>query len=181
MMIKLLLQLFWQFFHIGIFSFGGGYATLPFLYYISEHFHWYSTSQLTNMLALSSVTPGPVGINMATFTGFTTSGIIGALTATSAIILPSLIFVFFVSKIIDKFQNNIYVKNTIKTLKSVGCALLTCVAVKLLFNSNLNLIGSIILLFFLISAFLQKKDPIFYLSAGAIVGIIAGYLNLIGV
>ena len=97
----LYLQLFLQFFHVGVFSFGGGYATLPFLYDIAEKYHWYSSKQLTDMLAISSITPGPVGVNMATFAGFTTSGILGALIATSAIVLPSFIIVTIVSKLLD--------------------------------------------------------------------------------
>lgn len=178
---SLYLQLFLQFFHIGVFSFGGGYATLPFLYRISEEFHWYSISQLTNMLALSSVTPGPIGINMATFTGFSTSGITGSLIATTAIILPSIIFVIIVSKIIDKFRDNPYIKNITKTLKAVGCALLTSVLLKLLLSSNLGLIGVIILSVFIITSFINKKDPLFYLGTGALIGLALGCLNLIGV
>lgn len=84
-MTNIYLLLFIQFFKIGVFSFGGGYATLPFLYDIAEKFHWYGISQLTDMLAVSSLTPGPVGVNMATYAGFTTSGVIGALTATFAV------------------------------------------------------------------------------------------------
>ena len=101
-MSNLYLQLFLQFFHVGIFSFGGGYATLPFLYNIANNFHWYTTKQLTDMLAIASITPGPVGINVATFAGFTTSGILGAIIATTAIILPSFIIVTIVSRMLDK-------------------------------------------------------------------------------
>lgn len=175
------LKLFLQFFHIGLFSFGGGYATLPFLYDIAEKFHWYSIAQLTNMLALSSVTPGPVGINMATFSGYTTIGVFGALLATISIVLPSLIFVTIVSKIIDKFKTNSYVNNVIKTLKPAGCALLTAVLIKLLFTSKLHLIGIIILVLFIISASLKKREPLFYLGLSAAIGIVCGYLNFIGV
>ena len=64
---NLFIQLFLQFFHVGVFSFGGGYATLPFLYDIAEKYHWYSAKQLTDMLAISSITPGPIGVNVATF------------------------------------------------------------------------------------------------------------------
>ena len=103
---KLLIQLFLQFFHVGVFSFGGGYATLPFLYDIAEKFHWYTSKQLTDMLAISSITPGPVGVNVATFAGFTTKGILGALIATTAVILPSFIIVTIVSKVLDKFRTN---------------------------------------------------------------------------
>jgi chromate transporter len=175
------LKLFLQFFHIGLFSFGGGYATLPFLYDIVEKFHWYSVSQLTNMIALSSVTPGPIGINMATFAGFTTTGILGSLIATASIVLPSLIFVTVVSKIIDKFKTNSYVNNVIRTLKPAGCALLTAVFIKLLFTSKLHLIGIILLVVFIISACMKKREPLFYLGLSAIIGIICGYLNIIGV
>ena len=181
MLSSLYLKLFLQFFYIGLFSFGGGYATLPFLYDIAEKFHWYSISQLTNMIALSSVTPGPIGINMATFAGFTTSGILGALIATTSIVLPSLIFVTVVSKIIDKFKTNPYVNNVIKTLKPAGCALLTAVLIKLLFSTNLHLIGFILLIVFIISACIKKREPLFYLGISAIIGIVCGYLNFIGV
>ena len=107
---NLYLQLFLQFFHVGVFSFGGGYATLPFLYDIAEKFHWYTPKQLTDMLAISSITPGPVGVNVATFAGFTTSGILGALIATTAVILPSFIIVTIISKALDKFKTNRTVK-----------------------------------------------------------------------
>ena len=175
------IKLFLQFFHIGLFSFGGGYATLPFLYDIAEKFHWYTVSQLTNMLAISSITPGPVGINMATFAGFTTSGVLGSLIATTSIVLPSLIFVTIVSKIIDKFKTNSYVNNIIKTLKPTGCALLSAVFIKLLFTSNLHLIGTVILTAFIISACLKKMDPLFYLGISGLIGIACGYLHIIGV
>ena len=79
-------QLFLEFFRIGLFSFGGGYATLPFLYHISDVYHWYTAKQLSDMLAISSITPGPVGVNVATFAGFTTSGLLGALIATTSVI-----------------------------------------------------------------------------------------------
>ena len=92
----LYLKLFWEFFYIGIFSFGGGYATLPFLYDIVDKYHWYTTKQLSDMIALASVTPGPVGINVATFAGFQTSSVFGALVATCAIVLPSYIIVTIV-------------------------------------------------------------------------------------
>ena len=101
---NLYLQLFGQFFHVGVFSFGGGYATLPFLYDIADKFHWYSSKQLTDMLAVASITPGPIGVNVATFAGFTTSGILGALLATTAVILPSFIIVSIVARVLDKFK-----------------------------------------------------------------------------
>lgn len=180
-MLKLLSQLFLQFFHVGVFSFGGGYATLPFLYDIADKFHWYSAKQLTDMLAISSITPGPVGVNVATFAGFITAGILGSLVATTAIILPSYIIVTIVFKVIDKFRTNRNIKGAIRGLKPAGCALLSAVGIKLLFTSNLHLLGTLILLGFLILSIKKKQDPLFYLGISAILGLIIGHFNWIGV
>ena len=178
---KLFVQLFLQFFHVGVFSFGGGYATLPFLYDIAEKYHWYSAKQLTDMLAISSITPGPVGVNVATFAGFATSGVLGALIATTAIILPSYIIVTIVYKVLDKFRTNRNVKCAIRGLKPAGCALLSAVGIKLLSTSNLHLLGSLILIAFVITSLKKKQDPLFYLGISAILGLVIGYFNWIGV
>ena len=178
---NLFIQLFLQFFHVGVFSFGGGYATLPFLYDIAEKYHWYSAKQLTDMLAISSITPGPIGVNVATFAGFATSGILGSLIATTAIILPSYIIVTIVYKVLDKFRTNRNVKGAIRGLKPAGCALLSAVGIKLLFTSNLHLLGTLILLAFVVASFKQKHDPLFYLGISAVLGLVIGYFNWIGV
>ena len=102
-------QLFWNFLNIGIFAFGGGYATLPFLYHISEAYNWYTFDELSNMIAVSSITPGPIGINMATYAGFKTSGLLGSVIATVSIVLPSLIFAVLISKALKKFRENILI------------------------------------------------------------------------
>ena len=174
-------QLFLQFFHVGVFSFGGGYATLPFLYDIAEKYHWYSAKQLTDMLAISSITPGPIGVNVATFAGFATSGILGSLIATTAIILPSYIIVTIVYKVLDKFRTNRNVKGAIRGLKPAGCALLSAVGIKLLFTSNLHLLGTLILVAFVVASLKQKHDPLFYLGISAVLGLVIGYFNWIGV
>lgn len=175
------IQLFWQFFQIGIFSFGGGYATLPFLYEIADKFHWYSAANLTNMLAISSITPGPVGVNVATFAGFNSAGIFGSLLATTAVILPSFIIVTIVSKMLEKFKTNRYVKGAIKSIKPAGCALLSAVGIRLIFTSNLHLFGTMLLVALIIMSFVRKNDPLVYLGISAIAGLVIGYLNWIGV
>lgn len=177
-MIKLYILLFIQFFHIGFFSFGGGYATLPFLYEISAKYEWFTFSQLSNMLAISSITPGPIGVNMATFSGFTTSGIVGALIATTAIMLPSYIFVTIVYKIFDKFRINKYIQNIVIALKASGCALLFSVFVKLLITSNLHIFGIIILSLFIIFSFIKKLEPLLILFICGALGFISGVINL---
>lgn len=178
---NLYFQLFIQFFHVGLFSFGGGYATLPFLYRIGEEFGWYSDKQLTDMLAVSSITPGPVGVNVATFAGHTTSGLLGALITTTAIILPSFIIATLVFNMLNKFKTNLHVKGAIRAIKPAGCGLLSAVGIKLLFTSNLHLLGTIFLLGLFISTFFKKRDPLFYLGISALFGICLGVFNLIGV
>ncbi len=175
------LQLFWQFFQIGIFSFGGGYATLPFLYVIADKFHWFTTSELTNMLAISSITPGPVGVNVATFAGFNSAGIIGSMLATTAVVLPSFIIVTIVSKTLEKFKTNRFVKSAVKSLKPAGCALLSSVGIKLIFTSNLYLFGTLLLILLIILSFIKKLDPLFYLGISAVAGLILGSINWIGI
>lgn len=172
------INLFLQFFHIGLFSFGGGYATLPFLYHIAEVQKWYTVQQLTDMIAISSITPGPVGVNVATFAGFTTAGILGAFAATTSIILPSYILVIVISKILEQFKTNKNVQAAIYALKPAGCGLLAAVGIDM-FISNTNLIGMAFLgiLFFISTK--QKHDPLFYLGISAIFGILAGFLHLI--
>ena len=178
---KLYLQLFLQFFHVGVFSFGGGYATLPFLYAIAEKFHWYSAKQLTDMLAISSITPGPVGVNVATFAGFATSGVLGSLIATFAIILPSYIIVTIVSKVLDKFKTNRCVKGAVRGIKPAGAALLSAVGIRLIFTSNLHLLGTLLLIALVILNVLKKRDPLITLGVSAVVGLVLGYFNWIGV
>ncbi len=171
------LNLFIQFFHIGLFSFGGGYATLPFLYHIAENQQWYTIKQLTDMIAISSITPGPVGVNVATFAGFTTSGILGALVATTSVILPSYILVIIISKFLEQFETNQNVRAAIYALKPAGCGLLAAVAVDMFIN-NANLPGMFLLAILFFISLKQKHDPLFYLAVSALVGLFAGFLHL---
>ena len=165
------LQLALEFLKIGLFSFGGGYATIPFLYHISQEFHWYSLDELTQMTAVASITPGPVGINVATYAGLKTSGILGALIATISEMLPSLILVLIIAKILKKFSDNFYVKSTIETLKPISCALLASVAIGLLKPEIQDLKAMIILGLLLVLSWKSKKDPLFYIVVAALVGL----------
>lgn len=172
------LKLFLEFFHIGLFSFGGGYATLPFLYHIADVQKWYTTKQLADMIAVSSITPGPIGVNVATFAGFTTAGIAGAAIATCAVILPSLVLIIIISKLLEQFRQNKYVQSVIYTLKPAGCGLLAAVAVDMFINS-IDLCGMILLAALFIASLTEKRDPLFYIAVSAFVGLVAGFFNLI--
>lgn len=171
------LYLFWEFFKIGMFSFGGGYATLPFLYHISEVYGWYTLDELTQMTAIASITPGPVGINVATFAGLKSAGIFGSALATTAEMLPSLFLVIIVSKLLKKFSDNFYVKTAIETLKPVSCALLTSVALGLLKPEIRDVKAMILLALLLLMSWKSKRDPLFYILIAAVVGIVISFVH----
>lgn len=174
-MIFLLLGI--EFFKIGLFSFGGGYATIPFLYHIAQEYGWYTVDELTQMVAVASITPGPVGINVATYAGLKTAGVLGSLFATVTEMIPSLIFVLIVSKLLKKFSDNFYVKAIISTLKPISCALLTSVAIGLLKPSIGDLKGMILLAVLLLMSWKSKKDPLFYIAIAAVVGAILAIIR----
>ena len=158
------IHLFLEFFKIGLFSFGGGYATIPFLYHISQVYNWYSLDELTQMVAVASITPGPVGLKSA--------GVLGSALATTAEMLPSLFLVIIVSKLLKKFSDNFYVKSIIETLKPISCALLTSVAIGLLKPEIKDIKAMILLAALLLISWKSKKDPLFYILISALIGIL---------
>ena len=100
------LQLFLEFFKTGLFAIGGGLATLPFLKQIALRHTWYSVSQLTDMIAVSESTPGPIGINMSTYAGFHAAGVPGAIVSTLSLVLPSYLIILIVSHFMEKFKDS---------------------------------------------------------------------------
>ena len=169
MMIYILLA--YEFFKIGLFSFGGGYATIPFLYHLSEVYGWYSVNELTQMIAVASITPGPVGINVATFAGLKTSGIIGSMLATTSEMIPSFIFVIIVSKILKKFHENFYVRALLDSLKPICCALLAAVSIGLLKPQLFDIKAMILLALLLLISWKSKKSPLFYMVLAGVIGV----------
>lgn len=171
--------LFYEFFKIGLFSVGGGYATIPFLYQLIDEYGWYSAKQLSDMIAVSVLTPGPVGINMATFAGFQTAGIFAAIFATVSIILPTYFIVISVSKALKTFQDNFYVKASLDSLKPAGCGLLTVVGLRLLKNNVTDLWSVAILLGLFVLSFKFKKNPLYYFLIAGFVGVFLHHFSLI--
>lgn len=172
-------KLFYEFFRIGLFSFGGGYATIPFLYHLITLEKWFNAKQLSDMIALSSITPGPVGVNMATFAGFITAGILGSLLATVAIVLPSFFICLIVAKLLEKFRTNPYTQMILYILKPVSCGLLAAAGIRLFIDDNVNIFGLFLFGFFLYLTTKEKRDPMFYLGISAIAGLVLGFFNLI--
>ncbi len=171
-MLITLFHLIIEFFKIGIFSVGGGYATIPFLYHLTNNYNWYTSDQLTNMIAISMLTPGPVGANMATFAGFQTCGIIGGIIATFALVLPSLIFVIIISKLLNKFRANFFVQSVLYALKPAGCGLLTAVGLGFMKEHVTTLPAIILFIFLFVLSFKFKKNPLYYFLIAAVVGIL---------
>ena len=121
----LYLQLFFEFFKTGLFAVGGGMATLPFLYDISDKTHWFTHAQLADMIAVSESTPGPIGVNMATYVGYLTGGIPGAIIATLGLITPSVIVILIVAAFLKAFRDSKYVAGAFYGLRPASTALIT--------------------------------------------------------
>ena len=103
------LRLFYEFFKTGLFAVGGGMATLPFLYNMAEKTGWFTAAQLADMVAVSESTPGPIGVNMATYVGFTTAGVPGAVFATLGLVTPSVLIILIIARVLHQFRQNRYV------------------------------------------------------------------------
>lgn len=119
------LGLFWEFFKVGLFAVGGGMATIPFLMDMSVRTGWFTTSELADMIAVSESTPGPMGVNMATYVGYETAGILGALSSTIGLIAPSVVIILVIARLLLKFHENPLVKTTFSYLRPAVIGLIS--------------------------------------------------------
>lgn len=118
------LRLFWEFFKTGLFSVGGGLATLPFLYDMAATTGWFDPGMVADMLAISESTPGPIGINMATYAGFHTAGVLGGVVATLGLVTPSIIIIVLIAKFLSKVQDHPLVRGAFYGLRPAVTALI---------------------------------------------------------
>jgi chromate transporter len=174
------LQLFWEFFKTGLFAVGGGMATVPFLFDISSRTGWFTASELANMIAISESTPGPIGVNMATYVGFETAGILGGLVATFGLVLPSIIIIVIISCLLSRFSENPIVKTVFKYLRPAVIGLLLYALWQLIPLTFLDASKKILVLPVVAFAALffccqkwKKVHPIIWIGVGAVFGIIA--------
>ncbi|MCQ2497035.1 MAG: chromate transporter [Lachnospiraceae bacterium] len=178
------LQLFIEFFQIGLFAIGGGPATIPFLMDIPNRYDWYEVADVANMLAVSESTPGPIGINMATYAGFNAAGFLGGIVATFSLVLPSLIVIILIAKLLDNFSKNIYVQSSFGMIRPAVTGLIAT-AVYGIFRTALftDAAGEfqfpIVLVIVCMGYFalmnikkLKKIHPAFWILCGAVMGII---------
>ncbi len=186
----ILLQLFYEFLKIGMFAVGGGMATLPFLYNLADKTGWFTQAQVADMLAVSESTPGPVGINMATYVGYTTAGLPGALAATIGVIIPGVVLVILIRAVLDKMRSNRYVDGAFYGLRPASTALIAAAGLLVadvtllhmdLFRQSGRVLDLIDLKSVLLAAVLliftrwvkptKKLHPIVFIAASAVVGI----------
>lgn len=119
-----MLTLFWTFFKIGLFTFGGGYAMIPLIQQEVTSHNWLSEDALLNFIGISEASPGPFAINIATFVGSSQYGFWGAVCATLGVVLPSFIIILLIASIFTKFEQNKYVKGALRGISPVVCALI---------------------------------------------------------
>lgn len=190
-----MLTLCWEFFKAGLFAVGGGLATIPFLYEMSNVYHWFTHEDILNMLAISESTPGAIGINMSTYCGFNTSGVAGGILATLSLALPSIIIILIVARLLKRFGDNRFVKGGFYILRPASTALIAaaafnvCLAVffgveKITFErfthiggvfTQINWLSVVIfavLMVLMNIKKLKKVHPIFFIAACAALGIV---------
>ncbi len=183
----ILLRLYWEFFKTGLFSVGGGLATLPFLTDMGRRTGWFGAQDISNMIAVSESTPGPMGVNMATFVGFQTAGIPGSVIATLGLISPAILTIMLIYRVLDKFRSSPLVERVFYGLRPASTALITaagigvarlCLFREELFHStgvlrNLFNFPLIVLAIAIFAAWKRfKKHPVFYIAAAALVGVV---------
>ncbi len=177
------LILFVEFFKTGLFAIGGGLATVPFLFEIANKYPWFTPSELTDMIAVAESTPGPIGVNMATYAGFSAGGVCGALIATIGLIMPSVIVIMIVAKILAKFKDNKFVNYAFYGIRPAVAGMIIAAWSSLfkmcIINDAFTGINDILYLkelgIFLVFVFFNlktKMNPIYYIIMGAIVGIL---------
>lgn len=178
------IRLFWEFFKTGLFSVGGGMATLPFLYAMSAKTGWFTTAQLADMVAVSESTPGPIGVNMATYVGFTTAGIPGSLIATIGLVTPSVIVILLIAKVLQQFRQNKYVDAAFYGLRPCSVGLIAAagllVAKMAFFGSGaLNWKGIVLAaVLIVLTRFVpkvKKFHPVVFIAFSALAGIVFGF------
>lgn len=173
------LTLFWEFFKIGLFSVGGGLVTIPFLYDLAAKTNWFNPSIIPDMIAISESTPGPLGVNMATYTGFITNGFIAGIIATLGLVTPSIIILLIISRFLNKFKENKTVKKVFYGLRVAVIALVFVIGIDIITetlfitNSYIPKIKELIL-FLVILILMQKTKlhPILFVLISGIIGVL---------
>ena len=190
----ILLRLFWEFFKTGLFAVGGGMATLPFLYDMSARTGWFTQARLADMIAVSESTPGPIGVNMATYVGFETAGIPGAVVATLGLICPSIIIILLIARVLKQFRESKTVDAVFYGLRPCSIALIAAAGLLVARVTFLNqdalaagfnpaellrwkelLLAAVLLVLTRFVEPLKKLHPVVFIALSAAVGILFAF------
>lgn len=185
MNLSLLWTLFIEFFKTGLFALGGGLATIPFLYEMMDKYHWFTTNDLMNMIAVSESTPGAMGVNMATYVGYQAMGnnILGGIITTIGLVTPSIIVICIVAKFLKAFKESHWVQDIFYGLRPAVTAMIATaglgVFVTMVFPESMYSLTSVswihlifFVVLFLISTFYKKMHPILMIVICACIGIL---------
>lgn len=180
------LRLFFAFFKTGLFAVGGGLATIPFLNEMATETRWFTQEFLGDMIAVAESTPGPIGVNVATYAGFTTAGIWGAIIASLGLITPSVIIILIIATMLERFRENRYVQNAFYGIRPAVVGMIASVALDMFLTSVLRIDGSALTQFlanfdwrcpvlffaFLFASRKWKLHPIFYIVIAGMLGVL---------
>ena len=182
-----------EFMKTGLFAVGGGLATIPFLYEIAAKYSWFTNKDILNFIAVAESTPGPVGVNMATYAGFASYGWYGGILSTLSLVFPSVVIILIVAKALDTFQTNKFVLGGFRLLRPASTALISAAGLNVLLvvffdveKITFDMMGSLgsvfthfnwlaLLVFaglFTAIHFLKKVHPLFFILAAAGLGIL---------
>lgn len=187
------LRLFYEFFKVGLFSVGGGLATLPFLYNLSDTMGWFTYSDVTDMIAIAESTPGAIGINMSTYAGYLVAGVPGGIIATLGLVCPSIIVILIIANLLKKFKDNKYVQSAFFGLRPASMAMIAAAGIGVVKVALINIdafkaSGQLTDLFFIpglilavVLYILSKKtkwSPIVLIAISALVGIVFSFAGV---
>ncbi len=181
------LQLFFNFFYVGAFAFGGGYTMIPMFQRIVTEYGWLSLESFTDMIAVSQMTPGPIAVNLATFVGYRTAGVFGSLVATLGVCLPSFLLVLLLMRFVMKFEEKPVVVSVLKVLRPAVAGLIAAAAYLIALNSPLvrvdryeqigrvwaiiDPVSFVMALLIMGAIYKFKQHPILYVIGAGVVGI----------
>ena len=188
----ILLRLFFEFAKVGLFAVGGGLATIPFLQNMGAQTGWFTDTDLTTMIAVSESTPGPMGVNMATYVGFTSGGVLGGIVSTLGLIFPSIVIILVIAQFLQKFRQSKVVDGVFYGLRAASVALITAAMLQVARIALLRPAAglesafasypnwppiALAVVVFLCVKFtpLKKVHPIFFILASAVVGVVFSF------
>ena len=161
----------WEFFKIGLFAVGGGLVTVPFLYDLTTQYNWYTAQELTDMIAIAQSTPGPVGINMATYAGFNAAGWRGGIIATLSEVLPSMLVIYLIARLLTEWNENQYIKRILAAVRPAVLALILYAGWQIARQSITDYKTAGLLAVLVILQHFYRKSASFYIILAAIAGV----------